>query len=65
MAEQHLTLDGYARETFTHEGATKDVYVAGDGPGVVVMTEIPGIHPPTYQARERVLQLFRDQLQTT
>jgi dienelactone hydrolase len=38
-------LDGYERATFTHGGRTHDVYRAGSGPAVVVVHEIPGIHP--------------------
>src|SRR4051812_49880639 len=33
-----------ARETTLNE-ATKRVYVAGEGPAVIVMTEMPGISP--------------------
>ena len=31
--------------SFTAEGITHDVYRRGDGPGVVLIPEIPGIHP--------------------
>ena len=40
-----MTLDGYERSTFAHDGKTRDVYRAGTGPAVVVMAEIPGITP--------------------
>jgi dienelactone hydrolase len=38
-------LEDFARREFTLHGTTKAVYVAGGGPGVIVMTEMPGISP--------------------
>ena len=38
-------LDDFDRRQVTLDGATKTVYVAGSGPGVIVMTEMPGISP--------------------
>ena len=40
-----MTLEGYERTSFTHDGKTRDVYRTGSGPAVVVMAEIPGITP--------------------
>ena len=40
-----MALDGFDAFSFSHAGATRDVYVRGQGPGVVVMHEIPGITP--------------------
>jgi dienelactone hydrolase len=40
-----VTLDGFRAESFTHDGKTRTVYRRGTGPGVVVIHEIPGIHP--------------------
>jgi dienelactone hydrolase len=40
-----MTLHGYRQESFSHDGKTRPVYRRGSGPGVVVMHEIPGIHP--------------------
>jgi len=42
MAE---ALEGFTATTFTHDGDSKTVYRAGAGPGIVVMTEMPGISP--------------------
>lgn len=39
------TLADFTCTTFTHDGATRDVYRLGEGPAVVVMTEMPGISP--------------------
>lgn len=38
-------LDDFEARTVTLDGATKVVHVAGSGPGVIVMTEMPGISP--------------------
>ncbi len=38
-------LEDFARRDVTLHGKTKLVYVAGSGPAVVVMTEMPGISP--------------------
>lgn len=38
-------LEDFTAEDVTLEGATKRVYGRGTGPGVVIMTEIPGITP--------------------
>ncbi|MGA9524399.1 MAG: dienelactone hydrolase family protein [Myxococcaceae bacterium] len=42
---QDDSLDDFDRRSITLEGATKVVYVAGTGPAVIVMTEMPGISP--------------------
>src|SRR3989442_6500474 len=38
-------LDDFARREITLDGVAKRVYVAGSGPAVIVMTEMPGISP--------------------
>ena len=38
-------LDDFDARQITLDGVTKKVYVAGSGPGVIVMTEMPGISP--------------------
>jgi dienelactone hydrolase len=38
-------LEDFSRHRFTDRGIVKDVLVAGSGPAVVVMTEMPGISP--------------------
>jgi dienelactone hydrolase len=38
-------LSGWTHEPFTAAGITHDCFEKGEGPGVVVMPEIPGIHP--------------------
>ena len=38
-------LDGWTKGEFTHDGVTHPTYRKGDGPGVIVIHEIPGITP--------------------
>lgn len=38
-------LDGFDCQQMTFDGKTRDVWCAGEGRGVVVMHEIPGLHP--------------------
>ena len=40
-----MAIPGYREQEFTHEGITKTVYRKGSGPGVIVIAELPGIHP--------------------
>lgn len=40
-----MAIPGFTQQDFTHEGVAKVVYRKGTGPGVVVITEVPGIHP--------------------
>ena len=36
-------LDRYDARDFEHDGLTREVFVRGEGPGIVVMTEVPGL----------------------
>jgi len=40
-----VTLDGFSEGRFSYAGSERVVYQRGEGPGVVVMHEIPGITP--------------------
>jgi dienelactone hydrolase len=48
-------LPGFTDAPFTHEGHTRTVYRKGTGPGVLIMTEIPGITPSVIGFAERVV----------
>jgi len=48
-------LDNFTATTFTHDGTTRTVYRAGSGPGVVVMSEMPGITPNVAAFAQRVV----------
>ena len=50
-----IDINGFTRAPFSHEGTTRDVYRKGSGPGVVIMTEIPGITPAVIGFAERVV----------
>jgi dienelactone hydrolase len=38
-------LAGFERSVFVHGGWSHDVYRAGTGPAVIVIHEMPGLHP--------------------
>src|SRR6187551_2822856 len=40
-----MSIQGFDEQEFAHEGVTRTVYRKGTGPGVIVITEVPGIHP--------------------
>jgi len=48
--------DGFESTEFTALGVTRDVYRAGDGPGVLIMHEIPGITPEVAGFARRVVE---------
>jgi dienelactone hydrolase len=50
-----MTLEGFREDSFTHAGKTRAVYRRGSGPGVVVIHEIPGIHPGVVSFANRVV----------
>ena len=43
--QQDDSLEDFTAREITLDGTMKKVYVAGSGPGVIVMTEMPGISP--------------------
>ena len=47
-------LAGYARFDFTHDGRTFPVYRKGSGPAVIVIHEMPGLHPLVVRFADRV-----------
>ena len=48
-------LAGFDQVPFTHQGRTHPVYRAGAGPAVIVIHEIPGIHPGMVTFARRLL----------
>jgi dienelactone hydrolase len=48
-------LPGFTASPFTHEETTRTIFRRGEGPGVVIMTEMPGISPPVIRFAERVV----------
>lgn len=49
-----IELAGFTRTPFKHDGETRDVYRRGEGPAVVIATEVPGLTPPVIRFAERV-----------
>jgi dienelactone hydrolase len=47
---------GFDRVMFTHQGRSHPVYRAGTGPAVIVIHEIPGIHPGMITFARRLLE---------
>ncbi|MBZ4521850.1 dienelactone hydrolase family protein [Mycobacterium avium] len=45
MHSPQADLTGWAATPFTAHGITHDVFYKGEGPGVIVIPEVPGIHP--------------------
>jgi dienelactone hydrolase len=48
-------LGGWSQGTYTYDGKRRDVFRRGDGPGVVVIHEIPGITPKVAAFGQRVV----------
>ena len=48
-------LEGYDESTFTHDGVSRQVFSAGDGPAVIVIHEVPGLHPEVIAFGRRVV----------
>ncbi len=51
-----MPLSSYDVDDFTHGGITHRVYRRGEGPGVVVMAEIPGITPKVIEFADAVVE---------
>jgi dienelactone hydrolase len=48
-------LEGFAESTFTHEGISRPVFRGGAGPAVIVIHEVPGLHPEAIAFGRRVV----------
>jgi dienelactone hydrolase len=48
-------LEGFTTSQFTYDGSTRTVYRAGSGPGIVVMSEMPGITPNVAAFAQRLV----------
>jgi dienelactone hydrolase len=54
MPDDHL--DGFTRSTFAHGGVERPVYSGGTGPAVIVIHEVPGLHPGVVDFGRRVVE---------
>jgi hypothetical protein len=50
-----IELEGFTRAPYTHNGETRDVYRRGQGPAVVIATEVPGLTPAVLTFANRVV----------
>ena len=48
-------LPGFQASTFTHDGLSHEVFRAGTGPAVIVIHEVPGLHPEVIAFGRRVV----------
>jgi dienelactone hydrolase len=48
-------LAGFTETTFTHDGLSRAVYSGGSGPAVIVIHEVPGLHPGVVEFARRVV----------
>jgi dienelactone hydrolase len=48
-------LDGFERRSETYDGITRDVWRGGTGPAVIVIHEIPGLHPGVIAFARRLI----------
>jgi dienelactone hydrolase len=51
-----MPLDAFEREQVTHDGLTYPVFRAGRGPAVIVIHEIPNLHPGVIGFAQRVIE---------
>ena len=49
------SLPGFEASTFTHDGVSRQVFRAGTGPAVIVIHEVPGLHPEAIEFGRRVI----------
>jgi len=50
-----MTLTGYDKSEFSHDGVCKTIYRKGRGPAVVLIHEVPGITPEALELAERLI----------
>ena len=48
-------LNRYDATEFEHDGLTRRVFTRGEGPGIVVMTEVPGIYDSVIEFADRLV----------
>jgi dienelactone hydrolase len=50
-----VEIPGFARSRFEYDGYSRAVYRAGSGPAVIVIHEVPGLHPGVVSFAQRVI----------
>ncbi|WEO78844.1 dienelactone hydrolase family protein [Cryobacterium sp. SO2] len=56
MTQPPTALAGFVESTFNHDGYSHQVFTAGSGPAVVLIHEIPGLHPGVIDLARRLVQ---------
>ncbi len=51
-----MGIPGYTSQEFAHAGVTKTIHRKGTGPGVIIITEVPGIHPGVISFADLVVE---------
>jgi dienelactone hydrolase len=54
VTEWAAALEGFSKESFEAQGKQRDIYRAGSGPAVIVISEMPGITPGVSEFGRRV-----------
>ena len=55
MTQRNDALAGFERSSFVYAGLAHDVFRAGSGPAVIVIHEIPGLHPGVVELGHRLI----------
>jgi dienelactone hydrolase len=55
-ADHATALEGFTESSFAHDGVTRPVFSAGTGPAVIVIAEMPGLHPGVIDFGRRVVE---------
>ena len=55
MTQQAGSLAGFDHSMFTHDGRAHEVFRAGTGPAVIVIHEMPGLHPGVVEFAQRLI----------
>jgi dienelactone hydrolase len=55
VSDFQAALEGFTESPFSHDGVTRPVFSAGSGPAVIVIAEMPGLHPGVIAFGRRVV----------
>src|SRR5664280_982591 len=55
VTQQAGSLAGFDHSMFTHDGRAHEVFRAGTGPAVIVIHEMPGLHPGVVEFAQRLI----------
>ena len=55
MTQQNDALAGFEKSSFAYAGLVHDVFRTGSGPAVIVIHEVPGLHPGVVELGQRLI----------